>query len=372
MKRARFQLPYHAGLGRGAWTRFPRQLHCLGNPILGSHPPHLRNAESRTFTVGVTGFASGLLAVAGSSHSRESVDCSEQDRPAEFGVHALPADVDAGLRNCSDSLARCMPEGSKLIWLFRHGQSTSNVALEGALEGDRRLKQADGYGEHFLRYKNDCTHTDSPLTSKGEAQALEAAAEISAWNIRPELVVCSPLTRSIQTAAIMFAEDISSGRARLVIRPELREFFADFQDARGRPLSRLQQCPRLQALAPWPMVAEALSDEATAEWREAWNEAWACGPGGAWQEHCNSGERLGAFTAWLSGRPEERIAVVSHWGTINNFLNRQPWTQNRERKELPWPHERSAWPPGGLVRMFDVPNCGWIAVEMSSVEASSK
>jgi len=280
-------------------------------------------------------------------------------------VHALPDAPEGLLCNCSDRLAESISDGGKLLWLFRHGQSASNVALEDALERDRHQAQPDGHGEHFCRFKSDCAYTDAPLTAKGEAQAREATALISTWKVRPQLVVCSPLTRSIQTAAIIFADDLSSGRARLVIRPELREYFADFQDARGRPVPELRQCPRLQALAQWPSVAAALSDEATADWREAWDCTWAGGPDGAWQAHCNDGKRVHAFAAWLQGRAETRIATVSHWGTINNFLNRQPWTVSLARRELPWPHDRSSWPPGGLAHMFDVPNCAWIAVEAS-------
>lgn len=238
------------------------------------------------------------------------------------------------------------------------------MACDEAIHADRLLGSPDGTGEHFLRYKADLAHADARLTERGRAQALATRQRVLEWGAKPVLIVSSPLTRSIQTAAIVFEEELAAG-ARLVIRPEIREYFADFPEAQGRSVAELRQCPTLRRLAQWPAVAAALSDEATAEWRAAWDERWARGSGGAWEAHCGSAGRMQEFRTWLLGRPEPYIAVVSHWGTINNYLNREPWAAGLERTELPWPHDKSAWPAGGLARMFNVPNCGWIVVRVS-------
>lgn len=237
--------------------------------------------------------------------------------------------------------------------------------MEEALEADRQLGKLDGEGPHWLAYKVDVTFADAPLTQSGEAEAMIARDRIVAWQEKPELIVCSPLTRAIQTAAIAFEAELASGDAQLVIRPELREYFADYVEQSGRTLCELRRCPKLHALAQWPVVEKALSDEATADWREQWDILWANAGVGSWQAHCSDPVRMEALRAWLSKRLEARIATVSHWGTINNFLNRQPWTEGLSREPFPWPHERNEWPAGGLVRMFDIPNCGWIAARMS-------
>ena len=40
------------------------------------------------------------------------------------------------------------------------------------------------------------------------------------------MLLCSPLTRAIQTAALMFGTDLASGAATLILRPEVREALA--------------------------------------------------------------------------------------------------------------------------------------------------
>ena len=104
----------------------------------------------------------------------------------------------------------------------------------------------------------------------------------------------------------------------------------------------------------------ALSDSATGGWGELWDHEWAASDGG-WQQHCGSPERLSQFTEWLSEQKEQHIAVVSHAGTINNWMNRQPWAAGRPR--WPWPSGNYDFgPEGGVARKFSMPNCGWVAV----------
>ncbi|CAE8728628.1 unnamed protein product, partial [Polarella glacialis] len=98
----------------------------------------------------------------------------------------------------------------------------------------------------------------------------------------------------------------------------------------------------------------ALSDEATVDWREKWDSEWARGDG--WQEHCGAGCRLDSYADWLASRPETMVAVVCHFGTINNILNSEPWA-----KSLPRSGDPTRWPCGGLAKRFAVPNCGWVA-----------
>ncbi|MEX1362622.1 MAG: histidine phosphatase family protein [Nannocystaceae bacterium] len=81
------------------------------------------------------------------------------------------------------------------IWTFvRHGESIAN--REGWLAG----------------------HFDSPLTERGEAQAI--AARQSLPKSRPTRAFCSDLARAHRTAELLLSDD---ERIPLVITPQLRE-----------------------------------------------------------------------------------------------------------------------------------------------------
>jgi len=242
----------------------------------------------------------------------------------------------------------------------RHGQSTGNEAKEIARAADK------GTGEkiHELQYQAETAYIDAPLTDLGLSQAEEAREYIASWREKPELIVCSPLTRAIQTAAVMFKDVLGDGCARMVIRPELREFWANNNENMGRTLAELNACPHLQASLQVPAVQLALSPDAAADWKEQWDTHCARGDG-SWQEHVGDVTRLMAFSVWLARQPETRVAVVSHWGTINNCLNREPWAQNVEKQQVPAGWDRQCWPQDGLAKIFSMPNCGWVAVTMT-------
>ena len=128
-------------------------------------------------------------------------------------------------------------------------------------------------------------------------------------------------------------------------------------------LPALRACPRLASLGCWGVVRRALSEQATADWGEAWDAGQAQGGGGAWQAHCVCGERMEAFRLWLAARAEKRVAVVSHWGAINNLLNREPWADARRRFGVGRDWFPESWHPEGLAQMFALPNAGWVALE---------
>lgn len=340
----------------------------VGSQLLVScAPPRDTLGWCRIVVAGAaSAFIATLVPVWHTNGRAASSNCEGTVQHWRLGVQVLPTDLGEHFCNSGDLLAEGLSAGCKLVWFFRHGQSTANAAFAAATAADRQDGHADGEGESFMRYKADIAYIDAPLTSAGLAQAVAAQQKIEAWKVQPSLIVCSPLTRALQTAAIIFEPLLASGAARLVVRPELREFFGDLMEARGRTLPDLRRCPQLRALAQWPAVDAALSEAATADWQALWDEQWAEGAHGAWQEHCEDGRRMEAFGRWLAAQPDTHIATVSHWGTINNFLNRQPWAESAPpRRELPWAHDASAWPPGGLARVFEVPNCGWIAVRMS-------
>eukprot|EP00929_Paragymnodinium_shiwhaense_P003866 TRINITY_DN10456_c0_g1_i1.p1 TRINITY_DN10456_c0_g1~~TRINITY_DN10456_c0_g1_i1.p1 ORF type:complete len:320 (+),score=37.84 TRINITY_DN10456_c0_g1_i1:78-962(+) len=277
-------------------------------------------------------------------------------------VRDLPPGVrDAGL--LADSYDLCnnadtfdLGPSQKLLWLMRHGQSTGNVAMQEAEAAD----QGTGTTTNQEAYRRRTDLIDTQLSEQGQRQALDTAGLVVSWQVKPTLVVCSAMTRAIQTAAIVFAAELERGSARLVVRPEIREFWPDNEENKGRPRSALLQCAELQKLERWQQVREALSDEATADWGHTWDADWASSDGG-WQQHCGSPERLHEFSEWLGQQPEQHVAVVSHVGVINNWMNRQPWTEGKQR--WPWPKGNYNFgPKGGVARRFATPNAGWLAV----------
>lgn len=85
----------------------------------------------------------------------------------------------------------------KTIFFVRHGESESNVANIISGSGD-----------------------DVPLTATGRTQASRAATDLKDKNI--DLIVCSPLIRTIQTATII-AAGIGYDPAKIVTNPILTE-----------------------------------------------------------------------------------------------------------------------------------------------------
>jgi hypothetical protein len=162
-------------------------------------------------------------------------------------VISLPPLLD-GLCNCADELQ--VDKTMKLLWHIRHGESTGNVARVAAQTADI----GTGLDVHAERYMQSGDYDDTPLTELGKEQARITAKAVVTWVKKPKLIVCSPLTRAIQTAAIVFERELLSGASVLAIRPELREFYPDNRENRGRPRHELRACPLLQDLASWAAV----------------------------------------------------------------------------------------------------------------------
>jgi broad specificity phosphatase PhoE len=269
-------------------------------------------------------------------------------------VTSLPADLDY----CNDGdalVAASRGTSAKVVWHVRHGESEGNVAKHKAQALD---KAAGGGKEFFEEYLKDPQHVDAPLSPEGVAQAKRAAEAVALWKNTPTLIVASPMTRALQTASIVFQAQLEAGTAQLVIRPELREFFSRMQESRGRPIAELQACPRLRDFAP---LQAALKEAQQEKWAEEWDQTLAAGAG--YYSHVESPTRIEEFRVWLAERPERRIATVSHWGTINNLLNREPWADadSETRDGNLNGKQRPAWPVGGLARVFEMPNAGWVA-----------
>lgn len=293
---------------------------------------------------------------------------------------------------CADGVE--LVPGDRLVWHFRHGESTANLAGKAARAAD--TARGDGEQTFTREHEADVTYADAPLTATGMQQASERRTEIAGWSIRPTLIVSSPLTRALQTAAIIFDDDIKAG-VPLVVRPELREFFPNLAQDRGRTLAALRADEALSALPNSHVVLAALSDDATAEWRHEWDAWQACaeseetGDAAAegdawrpiertWQAHSADGGRIGAFKAWLATQPHTRVATVSHFGTCNALVNHEPCVEASGLARKPAEEigmNAFAWRLGVLPMMsaeqgggqrgtrVEMPNCGHVALVYS-------
>mmetsp|Transcript_36787 Transcript_36787/g.80139 ORF Transcript_36787/g.80139 Transcript_36787/m.80139 type:complete len:646 (-) Transcript_36787:321-2258(-) len=128
-----------------------------------------------------------------------------------------------------------------------------------------------------------------------------------------ELVVSSPLSRAIQTAIVAFDDsDIP-----VMVHPDLKELKKDYTfggrfpvgkpGCSGVPASQLRD-----AIARHPRASGASVDTSLID-QEVWFNPH--------QKHESQLERLEEFVKWLSDRPEQRIAVVSHGGVLRQLLH---------------------------------------------------
>jgi broad specificity phosphatase PhoE len=213
---------------------------------------------------------------------------------------------------------------NKRVVFLRHGTTEMNEYLH---------TQCNYYSPDF----KDPLIFDTRLTEDGQKRARLVAAQAQKLRPQPQLIVSSPLTRALQTAELAFGPLIDAGvpclalplaRERLFLssdvgRPGL-ELAAEFPRWRGS-LARLEDGwwrtvdggtgssssesksesdddggrprrsrRRLRTPTPKPNDAIAVDEEG--------DDQFAA--------------RMDAFGEWLRRRPEQHIAVVSHWGVI--------------------------------------------------------
>jgi hypothetical protein len=105
----------------------------------------------------------------------------------------------------------------------------------------------------------------------------------------------------------VFERALLSGKAKLVIRPELREYFHWTPDAVGSTRAELlAPTSSLRDLAAFPMVEAALSDRAAGDWAASWDCERAAGSASnpnAWRDDVADPDRLVLFRQWLMARP---------------------------------------------------------------------
>ena len=187
---------------------------------------------------------------------------------------------------------------AKHIHFIRHAQSEHNARAAITLDED------------ILRY--DPALRDARLTALGQDQAKALAAEVS--GLRDiELVVVSPLTRTIQTTLAAFADH----PAPRLIEPLHREKQESYCD--------IGRAPHMLAVEFASLAFDHLDDP--------W---WFDGPldGAPYPRETMEAfeHRVTRFADWLSARPEYCIAVVGH-GTFLRHLTGAVYA-NAQRIEM--------------------------------------
>lgn len=163
------------------------------------------------------------------------------------------------------------------IFFIRHSQGEHNAA-----------KEAGSTSTYLLE--------DAKLSARGEQQATTLAhapafQDDDGRSTMPELVLCSPLRRTMQTAMLGFGS-----ATPCVLRPDLQE-------------TNLAPCDSAR-----PELGEALLQaegwHALLDAYRALPQGWHVKGGKAWRASVK--ERFKLFVEWLGTRPERSIAVVTH------------------------------------------------------------
>ena len=169
---------------------------------------------------------------------------------------------------------------NKEIYLIRHAQSEANAASD---------------------LDNPTSCYDSRITSLGKEQALIAHQKLK--NINFDLMLCSPLTRTLQTFSIIFPKPIKN----TIILPFVREHLDASSDVGRQPAILKKE------------FAHFDFDEIKEFW---WNDNMPIDDKMINYESIEDlDKRVTKFKNWISKRPEIKIALVSHQTFISRIIN---------------------------------------------------
>ena len=169
---------------------------------------------------------------------------------------------------------------NKEVYLIRHGQSEANVALD---------------------LDNPNFYYDAKLTSLGKKQAQDTQKKLK--NIDFDLMLCSPLTRALQTFSLIFPNLLQDA----VILPFIREHCLCSSEV-GRQPSILQK-----------EFPDFYFDKLKKFW---WNNDIPINEKKIIFESMEDlDKRVLIFKNWIKKRQEKRIAVVSHGTFISRIID---------------------------------------------------
>ena len=169
---------------------------------------------------------------------------------------------------------------TKKVFLIRHAQSYANVAND---------------------LDNPKYYYDSPITNMGKQQALKAKDKLS--NINFDLLVCSPLTRTLETFLAIFENPISN----TIILPLVREHLDHSCDVGSNPNILQKKFPNLKF------------DGIDKFW---WNNNIFIDERKIKKESLyDLDKRVTLFKDWIRKREEQTIGVVSHGTFISRIIH---------------------------------------------------
>ncbi|KAK5158599.1 hypothetical protein LTR04_005212 [Oleoguttula sp. CCFEE 6159] len=202
------------------------------------------------------------------------------------------------------------------------------------------VRHAQGY--HNLTVANHNMH-DPLLTPFGEEQCRELRSSFP-YHSAVDLVVASPIKRTVYTALIGFSNDLASKDLKVIALPELQE------------------------TSDLPCDTGSSPEEAAREFRgkpvdltlvqEGWNSKK-----GKWAPTAKAIEnRAREARQWLMSRPEKDIVVVTHGGFLHYFT--EDWTSNRFQG-MSCTSISPVSPAAGLT-LEALPGTGWANTEFRS------
>lgn len=171
---------------------------------------------------------------------------------------------------------------TKEIYLIRHAQSEANAALD---------------------LDDPTFYYDAKITQHGREQALIAKEKLKTIDF--ELMICSPLTRTLQTFSLIFPKPIPN----TIILPFVREHLVHSCDVGRQPSILKKEFPHFNF------------NNVKNYW---WNNNIAIDEKAINLESIKDLDlRVDNFKNWIEGRPEKKIALVSHGTFISRFINYQ-------------------------------------------------
>eukprot|EP00056_Hartaetosiga_gracilis_P003452 m.63806 g.63806 ORF g.63806 m.63806 type:complete len:395 (-) comp11461_c2_seq2:26-1210(-) len=166
--------------------------------------------------------------------------------------------------------------GEKLVYFIRHGQSMGNVA------------------NNEERFSDVCY--DAPLTEHGQFQAKKLQQHVDRFGV--QAVYSSPLTRALQTSCLAFERTSQP----IIAWPTVTEFYPHMPECQGRNREELEKMLLLTSMSRFESVQ-----------MHGVHDNW-------WHAAGDKKTRLSMFFNWLASCPETKVAVVCHWGFINEAL----------------------------------------------------
>ena len=242
-----------------------------------------QQASGLAVTAAVTGWTDVAIQAA------ETMTVHNKERLSKSGV----LDVVRPIRIIAEPISSSSPQhipGTKILHFQRHGQGYHNLLGDVCRGMDMKIDM-DSTDPKLNPWINPAI-LDSPLTETGRQQCM--ARRPNASQLKPELLIVSPLLRAIQTAYITFAD--CSKTVPWVAHEGCREELGLLMCNKRRPLSQIEDdFPDID----FTLISDEQDDlfDAIGDRRETVLEKT---------------DRIYDFLKYVRSRPEQEIAIVGH------------------------------------------------------------